>query len=628
MNWFFPSNQGGRDSGFHDAGVETFKGNFDRYLARELIQNSLDARFSPETPVHVRFKLLDLTRDQVPAMDQLQETFERCAEYWDDHERACSFFRTATQLVAGTKLTALVVSDFNTTGVPGQDDGRRQNWYHLVRCAGSSSKSEGEGGVFGIGKNAPFAASRLRTVLYSTKTVDGDVAFQGVSTLASHRLPDGSIAQPTGFLGEANGKSIRSTGDIPPEFQRIEPGLDITVLEYPRREGWQNDLLYSVLDNFWPSIHFGDLTVAVGDQHVDGSNLEELLQAFGSQEDFTAHLFYRAYRAPSQLFCESLPVLKDCSLALLAGDDNLPRRVAMVRKTGMVVYQRRHLRSLMPFCGVFVCRNDEGNRVLREMEPPRHDAWDPDYPEKGANKTVEVEYMTFIRDCIRKLAPADDSKVIAVPDLSRFLPDDDDTDEESFGDSNSSSVTEIVDRSPLPERICGRSIDPWRQSMQPGRSEPEGGEDETEGGQGNGSGGGPGRGTNETDGGTGSGGGGRGEGNATPSSGVQGGVHSKPAVPIRYRTYAVTSDRGRYTLLVARDGMGDEAAYLLISTVGDDQKAPAGISHARLAGEADIPIVGPGMLGPVRLSGDATLRIEVRLSDPIRVAMEVTAHEA
>jgi len=31
MEWFFPSNNGGQESGFNDAGVETFKGNIDRY---------------------------------------------------------------------------------------------------------------------------------------------------------------------------------------------------------------------------------------------------------------------------------------------------------------------------------------------------------------------------------------------------------------------------------------------------------------------------------------------------------------------------------------------------------------------------------------------------------------------
>jgi hypothetical protein len=57
MDWFFPSNNGGQESGFNDAGVETFKGNIDRYLAREAIQNCLDAVANHLKPVRVVFEL-------------------------------------------------------------------------------------------------------------------------------------------------------------------------------------------------------------------------------------------------------------------------------------------------------------------------------------------------------------------------------------------------------------------------------------------------------------------------------------------------------------------------------------------------------------------------------------------
>lgn len=628
MNWVFPRNDGGRDSGFHDAGVETFKGNLDRYLARELIQNSLDARVDPEKPVHVKFELLTLVRKQVPGMDYLQETFARCADYWENHDKVRRFFERAFELVAQPRLTALKVGDYNTTGVPGTDTDRTKNWYHLIRCAGSSSKWGGEGGSFGIGKNAPFAASRLRTVFYSTMVMDGESAFQGVSTLVSHKLPDGATAQPTGFLGGDHGESIRVPGHIPHEFRRTECGLDIVVIEYPATPTWQNDLVYSVLDNFWPAIDFGDLVVTVGDQTIDRSNLPKLMATFSGQEDFTAHLFYQAYKSPSRVFPEHLPTLQEATLYFSTGDVDLPKRVAMVRKTGMVIYQRGYLRSVLPFCGVFLCRNDEGNSILREMERPRHDIWDPDHPEKGANKKTEIEYMTFIRDCIRKLTPVDELKVISIPDLNRFLPDDDESDEESFDGGESTSKNETPERLPLPEKIPARRIDPHRQSIQPDKSKPEGDEEETEAGGGEGCGGGPGKGTNKTDGGMGTSAGGKGEGSAGSDTGGKGGVYSKPSIPVRYRTFAKNADNGVYSLMVTRQGKGNTPVSLLVSTVGDDQKAPAEIKAARLNDGTPVPIAGPGVLGPVTLAADDTLRLEVVLSEPVRVAMEVTAHEA
>ena len=199
MKWIFAKNEGGRDSGFHDAGVETFKGNFDRYLARELIQNSLDARYDHQKPVQVKFELLELKQSDIPDRKKLSLTFERCAEYWAHQAKPKAFFERAAALVNGKTITALRVSDYNTTGVTGADDDRKKEFYNLVRSAGSSSKSGDEGGSFGIGKNAPFAASQMRTVLYSTYNKDKEHIFIGVAMLVSHEA-DGSKRQQTGFL--------------------------------------------------------------------------------------------------------------------------------------------------------------------------------------------------------------------------------------------------------------------------------------------------------------------------------------------------------------------------------------------------------------------------------------------
>ncbi|MBU4371110.1 MAG: hypothetical protein L6300_09895, partial [Syntrophaceae bacterium] len=98
-------------------------------MARELIQNSLDARLDPEKPVCVKFQLLKLDRHQLPGMDYLQATFAQCAEYWKDHDKVRVFFECAAQLAAQPRLTALKVGDYNTTGVPGSDTDRTRNWY-------------------------------------------------------------------------------------------------------------------------------------------------------------------------------------------------------------------------------------------------------------------------------------------------------------------------------------------------------------------------------------------------------------------------------------------------------------------------------------------------------------------
>jgi hypothetical protein len=211
---------------------------------------------------------------------------------------------------------------------------------------------------------------------------------------------------------------------------------------------------------------------------------------------------------------------------------------------------------------------------------------------------------------------------------NRFLPDDDETPEESFDGDESTSKDETSERSPLPEKIDGRKIDARRTTMQPDRSKPEGEEHETETGEGEGPGGGTGTTTTETERGRGSGDGRKDDGNSDTGLGAKGGFQSKPSVPVRYRTFATDPDKGIYSLMVAKAGDGDVVVNLLVFTVGDDQKAPADIKIARHANGQSVPIVSPGVLGPIQFSTEQMQRFEVELSEPVRVAMEITAYEA
>ncbi|HZS56885.1 MAG TPA: hypothetical protein VFA65_20940, partial [Bryobacteraceae bacterium] len=161
--------------------------------------------------------------------------------------------------------------------------------------------------------------------------------------------------------------------------------------------------------------------------------------------------------------------------------------------------------------------------------------------------------------------------------------------------------------------------------MQPDHLKPTDGDDETEEGEGEGTAGGPAK-TQENA--TGAGDPGGGSSNAGGSRGGRGGVHSKPSIPIRYRTYAQDTATGVYSVTVVPERESKTDAMLVISTVGDDQTAPAEIKSARFAAGGDIPLAEAGVIGPVKLGSAAPLKLEVVLAEPLRVAMEVAAHEA
>jgi hypothetical protein len=633
ITWTFPSNDGGRDNGLNDPGVETFKGDFDRYLARELGQNSLDARRDTKKPVLLTFDLLEAPRKDIPGIDFLQEVFVRSGKFWAHDLKAKAFFKVAEKLASAKTIPVLMVGDYNTRGLLGDDDNKTGDWYNLIRCAGASAKGSGEGGSFGIGKKAPFAASYMRTVLYSTRTIDGDSGFIGVCDGATFDLPDkAGKAQGIGFLGGPKGASVRKKTEIPEVFRRKEYGTDLYILGFPESEDWEKDLVYSVLENFWPAILFGDLEVRVGKIKITKRTLPKLLDQFSEDKNFRAHLYYKAFTAATHHFEEDLPHLGKVEAFFTVGDPDLPKNIAMVRKTGMVIWTRPFRSSHAAYIGVFICRNKKGNEILREMEPPKHDIWDRDHPEKGANKAVENEYFGFLRECVGKLAPEDDSKVLNIPGLSRFLPDDDETPEEEFGSGSEEDAdenkTEGFNPNVLPIKILPSKIDHKKRTMQPDEQNPQEGDEETESGEGDGTGGGPGKaGNNNGNGGNGAGGGGSGKGQAGSAAGAHGGVSSKPAIPIRYRAYCQDTAAGIYALAIRVEKETEKDANLLIWTVGDDQKVPAELKAAKISGGADVPIKG-AVLGPLKLPKGSGMKIEITLRHPVRVAMEVSAHEA
>lgn len=225
--------------------------------------------------------------------------------------------------------------------------------------------------------------------------------------------------------------------------------------------------------------------------------------------------------------------------------------------------------------------------------------------------------------------------MISVPGLNRFLPDDDETAEEPFDASDEASKTESFNPRPLPEKISGRKLDSRKLTMQPDSSQRDDLDDVTDEDDGSGVDGKEQSSDDRTDGDGGDGSdqdGGRedaGDAAGAEARGGRGGIHATPTIPIRYRTFSTNAAAGVYVVTVqAEKAKAAQDVILMVWTVGDDQRLPAEISSARLPDGKGVAVDAKGMLGPVSLPKGQPLRLEVRLREPMRLAMEVSAHEA
>ncbi len=438
FEWHFPSTDGGEHDGINDPLRETFEGDHERYIARESIQNSLDARKDLSRPVLVKFERIEMAVSDIPGLKDLKVKLEQAREFSKDQDKSKSFYDNALTLIDQRTISVLKISDFNTVGLTGSDNDTSGRWYKLTKGVGVNSMAGVGGGSFGIGKGAPFAASGLRTVFYSSMDESGNSVFKGKSRLSSFKDIKGDVRRGIGDYGipiERGVSSARNPEDIPDLFKRTEVGTDVYVIGYQTLENdWTKLLLNSLLNSFWAAVYFNELDVQLIDNSkivhdVDESNLEELMSEYASGKS-ESYNFFKTVDSPSKLFETKLPILGEVSLFVKTAE-GYPKAVQMMRKSKMAIYTIDNYRVLPePYAAVFVCDDENGNKFLRNLEPPAHDAWDPERDKKNG-KPIYRELTDWIRDSLRSISDGEDNKPEDIPDLGRWLPEDDDRDDEN-----------------------------------------------------------------------------------------------------------------------------------------------------------------------------------------------------
>lgn len=276
VGWNHPIESGDQWDGFNDSGIETFKGNPIVSLGREITQNSRDGVLNPQKPVRIEFESFDLKVDQIPNLDEFVANINKCLPFAESSgTRAKQFFQNAQSILAKKTITVLKISDFNTKGIAGPCE-RGTPYHAFMKATGESVKPTLDaGGSFGIGKNAPYAVSELRTIFVSTafRNRGGNIEqfFQGKSVLMSHE--DGeNTHRGQGYWGNIKHcKPISEVADVPEWLQRptnresgeIELGTTLFVLAFTKPANWQERLTSSIVSNFFGAVTDGKLEVEI-----------------------------------------------------------------------------------------------------------------------------------------------------------------------------------------------------------------------------------------------------------------------------------------------------------------------------------------------------------------------------
>ncbi len=454
--WCFPSNSGGDEQGLNNSLIETFNDSPIKSLAREIVQNSLDAALTGKQAI-VEFKSFSLIRDAFPGCNELSDIMVKCQEF-ARNEKTVKFFEDAKKVLASDKIHFLRISDFNTKGLRGSDKERGTDWSNLVRSTGSSDKNGEKGGSFGIGKGAPFACSALRTVFYSTLDCEGQKASQGVSRLTSFKLgkfEDGSddISQGVGYFGIQEPHKILPNNEmlvLDESFKRETSGTDIYIAGlreniYQDTNELQATIINEVLDGFIMAIWNEKLEVRVNSFVINKSTLPTIIEKFKDKLSSSTIMNFELLSKDVQWETIDISIanVKIGSLKLaisLRHDGN--NKISMIRSTGMKILDKDKLCPTMRFVGIAVVEGKVLNERLIKLENPSHNKWEPKRFDPATSQKLLNTMYDLIKDKLNEFAEKTFSSTVDIEGAGEFLPDDISAGEEK----QPTKKTEVINR--------------------------------------------------------------------------------------------------------------------------------------------------------------------------------------
>jgi len=425
-----------------DAVRNTFEGKeAPTILARESIQNSVDAAVDESALVTVKFVELQLDYGRLPFTQDFWAFLQA------GHPR-----RGDLAEIRRKNSPALCVEDYNTTGLPGPPHDIDSRMFRLMGELGGTKDLRGQGGAYGYGKAVYILSGELFT-FFAFTVVDGKPYFFGSSFQDRHAS---DTAQRTGLAWFcADG----SEEDVPlaiegAEALRIAKALGIpraldpdlkqgTSILIPYHSVDLDTLEQQVVRSWWPRMIDKRLNVVVR----RGGHSDRLIQP---NNDPVAKHYIPLYQ---RVTTDRQHLTKDDGYSaiqhrkeelgwLLLGemkqngngsDENSESEfrhgIALIRGPRMVVryYAWSRSRPRDGIIGVFVA-SDSANRLLQKAEPPAHDDWG----KTGRLSQGEFTFVKAVKDGIRKaygefdkaFVPSTDGVDLpAVIELRRFFGD-------------------------------------------------------------------------------------------------------------------------------------------------------------------------------------------------------------
>ena len=452
--WRVGHNFRGTEVSLDIGSLETFKKDPISSFAREIVQNSIDAKRDNEDKVIVQFKKFDLNKEDVPDYDTWANAFSNVLINWEqkqgktkenDLKRMKEMIKISTDKI----IPSMRVSDFNTSGLIGVNTkSESSQFYALTKGEGVSFKGGTAGGSKGIGKYASFVVSKLHTVFYSTITETYEKGYLGRALLPSgiyldpnnNFKPDKTGLKTNGEWYYAESEYLKAINDqliLDKSFKRQEEetGTDLYILGFDFIDKWETHIIVKILESFIVAIVKGTLEVEVDNIIINSQTIEFLIDNLPVRKNTAS---YKNILAQHDLLTDDsvyhIPItideygVVDLYVKSYSNEDKhlASGRCSIVRYPFMKIKDIKNIIQV-PFSALAVINDDKINSTLRRFENPEHTDWlfnrnDYDKEERKVARELYNEVDKQIKLHINEYLLSSDKKTTDVEGAGEYLP--------------------------------------------------------------------------------------------------------------------------------------------------------------------------------------------------------------
>ena len=408
-------------------------------LVRENIQNSLDAHQDNDDPVKIIIQLGELSRNEIPGLDQLKAHIHSLKGYNDYTKDTIEHMKSVLSKKAFS-IPYLSMEDQNTKGLSGSREGyNRKNPTQYQAYAYSrgmhfndnDDKDVIKGGSFGVGKIASNSASDIYTMYFANHDDTGHKTLGGSIHLIEHQF-EGQGYRAHGFFTDLNeGTFIPYENEgFSPVFQKETQGLKIIIPFL--REGFNNKykIIRAIIDSFLLAIERGQLIVDVEDHQISQHSLKDYLinDAYYAHDDLDKMI--RSDEVYTPLYYQTLlkHYMQDLTIYDKQGndyhfslyfqyDEAIPKGVTGIfRNIGMKIEDFKVTSNVMkPYNALLIPKGKKEDKFLKSLENESHTQLDhKSIKDKDASDNakyfinqIHKEMSQVITDFIEQQTPAE-----------------------------------------------------------------------------------------------------------------------------------------------------------------------------------------------------------------------------